>query len=67
MNIPYDNWQFWVVTVIALWAGYTVIRPFLSRPGNKQEDTPACPHCSSGKAASKKAKKTRLTVDGRKW
>ena len=66
MNIPYDNWQFWVVTVIALWAGFTVVRPILPRRG-KGGNGGACPHCSSGKAASKKARKTRLTVDGRKW
>ncbi len=29
---PIDDWQFWVVTLVALWVGWRVIRSLLPKP-----------------------------------
>jgi hypothetical protein len=48
MSLPWTDWQFWVVTVVAGWAGWVVVRPFL--PRRKERETP-CDHCAVGTAA----------------
>ena len=55
--MPYDDWQFYVVTLAALAGAWLVVRPFL---GSKKEG--GCPSCSSTKT---RPKKTKLTIDGR--
>ena len=27
--MPFDDWQFYVVTLAALWGGWAIVRPFL--------------------------------------
>jgi hypothetical protein len=54
--MPFDNWQFWIVTMIVLIAVYVLIRPFVSR-GKKNG---SC--CGS----ATKPKKTNLTIRGKR-
>lgn len=60
-GLPIDDWQFWVVSAIAVWGGWMVVRMFW--PSRKSEG--ACPSCASGSAATRKPRKVRLTVEGR--
>ena len=56
--MPYDDWQFYVVTLAALAGAWLIVRPFLgSRKGSG-----GCPSCSDGKT---RPKRTKLTIDGR--
>lgn len=73
MTIPYDDWQFWVVTVAMLLGAYVMVRPFLPRrggeAGNGGGGGGSCPHCAMGGAATKRKSrpgKTRLTIEGQR-
>jgi len=50
--MPFESWQFWLVTFIVFLAVYALIRPFISR--GKKNAT-----CCGGSA---KPKKTKLTI-----
>lgn len=54
--IPWGDWQFWIVTGLALGAAFAVIRPMLP----SRERKAACPGCGPPGAPAK----TQLTVDG---
>ena len=56
MPIPFDDWQFWVVTLAAMTALWMVIRPLLPR-GRKT--TGQCAGCPPQQGNTKRA---RLTV-----
>ncbi len=62
--MPYDDWQFWVVTLLAIGGLAMVIRPLLPR----RKDDPRCGSCPTGSAASDPSvgKKTTLTIEGRR-
>jgi len=62
--MPYDDWQFWVVTLLAVGGLALVIRPLLPRrKGNVGCGT--CP--TAGSAADPSVgKKTTLTIEGRR-
>ncbi len=49
--MPYADWQFWLVTLLGLFALYALVRPFLPE-GQKNK-------CCSTK---NKVKKTKLTI-----
>lgn len=53
--MPFESWQFWIVTLIVLLAVYVLIRPFITR-GKKNAS------CCGGLA---KPKKTKLTIRGK--
>jgi len=54
MSALLTDWQFWVVTLVALGAAAAIVRPFLAR--RKAGNDAACPHCAAGNAcATKKA------------
>ena len=61
MPLPADQWQFWVVTAVALAAAWLLVRPFLRRsPGG-------CRGCGSGAPSSARRRRaTPLTIDGRR-
>ncbi|MFO0894548.1 MAG: hypothetical protein U0574_06275 [Phycisphaerales bacterium] len=59
-SIPWQDWQFWVVTALALAGGWVVIRPLLPRRGRG----PACPGCGPGGGTQER--RATLTVDGRR-
>ncbi|MEY3025346.1 MAG: hypothetical protein RL136_1914 [Planctomycetota bacterium] len=63
--IPYDDWQFWVVSALALGAVWLVVRPLLPKRRSKSA---ACPGCPSGEAASRPArpKHVDLTIGGKR-
>ena len=58
--MPFDDWQFWVVTMACLIGVCAVLRPFLPR---KQKS--GCSHCAAGSAASarKRPAKVSLTIE----
>ena len=60
--MPWDDWQFWIVTILALGGLLLVVRPLLpSRRGAER-----CGSCPSGSSDSKRGKRTSLTVEGRR-
>jgi membrane protein implicated in regulation of membrane protease activity len=63
--LPVDDWQFWVVSALALGAAALVVRPLLPKRGGKPD---ACPGCPSGDAAAKppREKRVELTVGGKR-
>ena len=60
--MPFDDWQFYVVTLVALWGLWALLRPFLPRDRKAE---PGCPTCASGSAAGRK-KRAPLTIHGKK-
>lgn len=67
--MPFGDWQFWLVTLLALWGLWVMARPFLPRRKVSPDEQAACPNCASGSAASKKKKTPRrvpLTIERRK-
>lgn len=50
MLFPWTDWQFWMVTVIASWGGWTVLRQLLPR----QKSSTVCGGCAAGTAACAK-------------
>jgi hypothetical protein len=63
--IPLDDWQFWVVTALALGAAWLVLTPLLPKRRSKSS---ACPGCPSGNAAEKapREKRVDLTIAGKR-
>lgn len=62
--MPWNDWQFWVVTVLALGGLVLVLRPLLpSRSSNGRCGT--CPSGTKSKDPSV-GKRTTLTVEGRR-
>jgi hypothetical protein len=51
--MPVDSWQFWLVTIIVLFALWILVRPFFPRWKKSS--------CCSNAA---KPKKTKLTING---
>lgn len=60
--MPWNDWQFWLVTAAALVAAVLVVRPMLPRKSN---DGPACPGCGPGQAAHK-SRRAQLTVSAKR-
>lgn len=57
-TLPTGEWQFWVVSAIALAAGLLILRPLLA---SRSAPTP-CGGCSKHEAARPRA--TSLTIEG---
>jgi len=57
--MPFDDWQFYVVTAAGLWGVWAVVRPFIP-----DRNRPGCPGCDTGTSRSR-SKRTRLTIRGR--
>ncbi len=45
MPLPWTDWQFWVVSVVALWGVVAIVRAVVPR---RAESTAACEKCESG-------------------
>jgi hypothetical protein len=59
--MPWSDWQFWIVSVLALGGLWIMARPFL--PWRKGDGSaPACPNCASG-SASAKPRRVALTIE----
>lgn len=59
--MPVSDWQFWIVTLAAVYGLWRVIKIFLPR----KDKQAGCTHCASGAAASRKKRgaKVSLTVN----
>jgi hypothetical protein len=57
MDLPLGEWQFWVVTTVAIGAGMLILKPLFRTRGA------GCGRCDGGKAEKKRVS---LTVSGRK-
>jgi hypothetical protein len=55
--MPWSDWQFYVVTMAAVWGAWMLLRQFLPRDGAGS----ACGACASGAAAC--VKKPQLATD----
>lgn len=78
--MPWHDWQFWLVSALAVWGAWVVARPLLPRGvrtwrvrGRAAEADQSCPGCPSGSgsgsaAARGKPKRRRvaLTVERRR-
>lgn len=62
--MPWNDWQFWVVTVLALGGLALVLRPLLPSRSNSGR----CGTCPSGTKSKDPSvgKRTTLTVEGRR-
>ena len=58
--MPFDDWQFYVVTLAAFLGLWALARPFLP---SKRDASGACPGCGP---APRKKKRSELTVKGKK-
>ena len=54
MPLPFDQWQFYVVTAVAVLGLWALVRPFLRR------STGGCHGCGS---APRRKRRTQLTID----
>jgi len=64
--MPWTNWEFWIVTILAAAGVWLLARPFLPSRKSSAEDA-GCPNCASGAAAGKsKRRRVALTVERRK-
>ncbi len=50
--MPWSDWQFWVVTLAATWAGYVILRQIF--PARGKDDAVVCGTCAAGAAACAK-------------
>ncbi len=57
--MPFDDWQFWVVTVLGFVALYVVLRPFL----RTRRGTGSCSSCGSGARPRSRGARVKLTVE----
>lgn len=65
--MPLHDWQFWVVSLLALWGLWLLARPLLPVRKSSNADEAGCPNCASGAASSKKRQhRVALTVDRRR-
>jgi hypothetical protein len=60
--MPWHDWEFWIVTVLAMIGLFILMRPFL--PRRKGSANAACPNCASGEAAAKPRRAT-LTIESK--
>ncbi|MSR28850.1 MAG: hypothetical protein EXS03_04640 [Phycisphaerales bacterium] len=58
-DFPISDWQFWVASLVALFAFVFVVRPFLPT----RRPTRTCPKCSDHPAPTG-PKKAKLTIEG---
>jgi hypothetical protein len=56
MPLPFDQWQFYVVTAVAMLGLWALVRPFLRR------STGGCHGCGS---APRRVRRTPLTIEKR--
>lgn len=62
MSFPWQDWQFWAVTLAACVGVWTLVRQLV--PSRGQGETP-CGHCAAGSAAcAAKAARERLAGGG---
>jgi hypothetical protein len=64
--MPLHDWQFWIVTLLALGGGWIVMRTVLPARRRNATGDPTCPNCASGSAAQHTKRRVALTIDRRK-
>ena len=57
--MPWNDWQFYVVTVAAFWGAWMLLRQFFPK---SDPDGPACGACATGSAACAKKPRAALVV-----
>lgn len=62
MGVPLDDWQFYVVTALALLSLWLVVRPFV---GSRREGGGGCHTCGGGPPAARRGRVT-MTIRGRR-
>ena len=62
--MPLDQWQFYIVTAVALAGVWALVRPFLRRGGAGGAGGSGCGGCASGSSSGKRA--VPLTIGGRR-
>lgn len=48
MSLPVGDWQFWVVSLIAVGGAWLVVKPLVARKGKAE---PGCANCTFGAAS----------------
>ncbi len=64
MPLPLDQWQFYVVTAVALAGVWALLRPFLRR-GRSGASSAGCGGCASGSTSTRR-RAVSLTIGGRR-
>jgi len=59
LKMPWNDWQFWIVTLVALLGACAVVRPMLPSRGKSH----ACPGCPSASNPAK-PRPAKLTIEG---
>lgn len=59
--MPWHDWEFWVVTLLAMWGLFVLLRPFMPRRKG-DNSAPSCPNCASGSAVAK-PRRVMLTIE----
>lgn len=66
--MPWNDWQFWLVTMLAFGGLVILLRPFIPFLGARRKGSDAsCPSCASGSASTKKrGRRVALTIEKRR-
>ncbi len=62
MIFPWHDWQFWVVTGMAIVGLAVLVRPFV-RPLRGRPGCPGCDGCATGAGAKQRSDLVSLTTD----
>jgi hypothetical protein len=64
VSLPFADWQFLVVTAIALWAVWIVVRRIAPRKSKetRSKPNPHCDHCATNPASETAARPARATT-----
>ena len=62
MGVPLGDWQFYVVTALALTSLWLVVKPFV---GSRGKGDGGCHTCGGGAAATRR-KRVTMTIRGRR-
>jgi len=60
--MPWRDWEFWIVTTLAVVGVIVLLRPFI--PRRKGSDA-SCPNCATG-SASAKPRRATLTIESKR-
>ena len=62
MGVPLDDWQFYVVTALAIVSLWLVVKPFVA---SRREGGGGCHSCGGGPPAARRRRVT-MTIRGRR-
>lgn len=65
--MPLHDWQFWLVTLLALWGLWALARTVVpARRRSAADGGAGCPNCAAGAASFKPKRRVAITIERRK-